>query len=115
MKRTRMAVSILVLVFVVMFVGCKKAEPPSPIVKMMENAGSGEVSKTLPDEVELRSTIGSISTQGSSYRSQEKVHRGEGVQPAGELERHDRGPCVCERLLARHGNSAEDGRQKVLR
>ena len=41
MKRTRMAVSILVLVFVVMFVGCKKAEPPRPIVKMMEDAGVG--------------------------------------------------------------------------
>ena len=51
MKRTRMAVSILVLVFVVMFVGCKKAEPPSPIVKMMEDAGSGEVSKTSDEGI----------------------------------------------------------------
>jgi len=46
-----MAISILVLVFVVMFVGCKKAEPPSPIVKMMEDAGSGEVAKTSDDGI----------------------------------------------------------------
>ena len=51
MKRTWMAVSILVFVFVVMFVGCKKAEPPSPIVKMMEDAGSGEVSKTSDEGI----------------------------------------------------------------
>ena len=51
MKRTWMAVSILVLVFVVMFVGCKKAEPPSPIVKMMEDAGSGEVAKTSDEGI----------------------------------------------------------------
>jgi hypothetical protein len=51
MKRTWMAVSILVLVFVVMFVGCKKAERPSPIVKMMEDARSGEVSKTSDEGI----------------------------------------------------------------
>ena len=51
MKRTRMAVSILVLVLMVMFVGCKKAEPPSPIVKMMEDAGSGEVAKTSDEGI----------------------------------------------------------------
>jgi hypothetical protein len=51
MKRTCMAVPMLVLVFVVVFVGCKKAEPPSPIVKMIENAGSGEVSKTSDEGI----------------------------------------------------------------
>ena len=51
MKRTWMAVSNLVFVFVVMFVGCKKAEPPSPIVKMMEDAGSGDVSKTSDEGI----------------------------------------------------------------
>lgn len=49
MKRARMTVSILVLV--VGFVGCKKAEPPSPIVKMMEDAGSGDVSKTSDEGI----------------------------------------------------------------
>ena len=51
MKRTWMAVSILVFVFVVMFVGCKKPEPPSPIVKMIEDAGSGEVAKTSDEGI----------------------------------------------------------------
>jgi len=49
MKRTWMAVSILVLVGAPM--GCKKAEPPSPIVKMMEDAGSGEVAKTSDEGI----------------------------------------------------------------
>ena len=49
MKRTWMAVSILVLT--VAPVGCKKAEPPSPIVRMMEDAGSGEVSKTSDEGI----------------------------------------------------------------
>jgi hypothetical protein len=47
MKQAWMAVSILVPV--VGFVGCKKAEPPSPIVKLMEDAGSGDLSK-ISDE-----------------------------------------------------------------
>jgi hypothetical protein len=49
MKRVWMAVSLLV--FVVGFVGCKKAEPPSPIVKMMEDAGAGDVSKTSDEGI----------------------------------------------------------------
>ncbi len=49
MKRAWMAVSILVLV--VGFVGCKKAEPPSPIVKLMEDARSGDVSKTSDEAI----------------------------------------------------------------
>jgi hypothetical protein len=44
-----MAVSILILVLV--FAGCKKAEPPSLIVKMMEDAGSGDVSKTSDEGI----------------------------------------------------------------
>jgi hypothetical protein len=51
MKRKCMAVSVLVLVYAVGFVGCKKAEPPSPIVKMMEDAGSGDVSKTSDEGI----------------------------------------------------------------
>jgi hypothetical protein len=43
MKRAWMAVSILVLA--VADVGCKKAEPPSPIVKRVEDAGSGDLSQ----------------------------------------------------------------------
>ena len=49
MKSTCMVVSILLLV--VEFEGCKKAEPPSPIVKMMEDAGSGDVSKTSDEGI----------------------------------------------------------------
>jgi len=51
MKRKCMVVSILILVCAVGFVGCKKAEPPSPIVKMMEDAGSGDVSKTSDEGI----------------------------------------------------------------
>ena len=51
MKRPWMTVSILVLIFVVVFAGCKKAEPPSPIVKVMEDAGSGDVSKTSDEGI----------------------------------------------------------------
>jgi hypothetical protein len=43
MKRAWMAVSILVLV--IEFNGCRKAEPPSPIVKKVEDAGSGDLSQ----------------------------------------------------------------------
>ena len=43
MKRAWMVVSILVLVGAP--VGCKKAEPPSPIVKRIEDAGSGDLSE----------------------------------------------------------------------
>ena len=51
MKRTCMALSILILVFVFEFGGCRKAEPPSPIVKMMEDAGSGDVAKTSDEGI----------------------------------------------------------------
>src|SRR5258708_2020016 len=44
MKRAWMAVSILVLAGAPM--GCRKVEPPSPIVKRVEDAGSGDLSKT---------------------------------------------------------------------
>lgn len=45
MKRACMAVSILVLVLLGFPVGCKKAEPPSPIVKKVEDTGSGDLSQ----------------------------------------------------------------------
>jgi hypothetical protein len=51
MKSTCMAVSIVLLALVIEFEGCKKAEPPSPIVKMMEDAGSGDVSKTSDEGI----------------------------------------------------------------
>jgi hypothetical protein len=43
MKRAWMTVSILVLAGAA--VGCKKAEPPSPIVKKVEDAGAGDLSQ----------------------------------------------------------------------
>jgi hypothetical protein len=43
MKRAWMAVSILVIVGAP--AGCNKAEPPSPIVKKVEDAGSGDLSQ----------------------------------------------------------------------
>jgi hypothetical protein len=49
MKRAWMAVSILVLV--AGFVGCKKAEPPSPIVKKVEDAGAGELSQATTKSI----------------------------------------------------------------
>jgi len=49
MKRASMVVSALALVFAA--AGCKKAEPPSPIVKMMEDAGAGDVSKTSDEGI----------------------------------------------------------------
>jgi len=49
MKRAWMAVSILVLV--AGFAGCKKAEPPSPIVKKVEDAGSGELSQATTKSI----------------------------------------------------------------
>jgi hypothetical protein len=49
MKRAWMAVSILGLV--VGYVGCKKAEPPSPIVKKLEDAGAGDLSNVSTDEI----------------------------------------------------------------
>jgi hypothetical protein len=51
MKRTCMAVSILVPILLGGLVGCRKAEPPSLIVKMMEDAGSGDVSKTSDEGI----------------------------------------------------------------
>jgi len=44
-----MAVSILVLV--AGFVGCKKAEPPSAIVKKVEDAGAGELSQATTKSI----------------------------------------------------------------
>jgi hypothetical protein len=44
-----MAGSILVLV--AGFVGCKKAEPPSPIVKKVEDTGSGELSQATTKSI----------------------------------------------------------------
>ena len=44
MKRAWMTVPVLVLVGA--FQGCKKAEPPSPIVKKVEDAGSGDLSQS---------------------------------------------------------------------
>ena len=49
MKRAWMAVSILVLV--AGFVGCKKAEPPSTIVKKVEDAGAGELSQATTKSI----------------------------------------------------------------
>ena len=49
MKRAWMAVSILV--FGSGFVGCKKAEPPSTIVKKVEDAGSGELSQATTKSI----------------------------------------------------------------
>ena len=49
MKRAWMAVSILV--FASGFVGCKKAEPPSRIVKKVEDAGSGELSQATTKSI----------------------------------------------------------------
>jgi hypothetical protein len=43
MKRAWMAVPILVVIGAP--AGCKKAEPPSPIVKKVEDAGSGDLSQ----------------------------------------------------------------------
>jgi hypothetical protein len=44
-----MAVPILVLV--VAAVGCKKAEPPSPIVQKVENSGSGDLSQASTNSI----------------------------------------------------------------
>src|ERR1700724_4314183 len=49
MKRAWIAVSILV--FASGFVGCKKAEPPSTIVKKVEDAGSGELSQATTKSI----------------------------------------------------------------
>ena len=49
MKRAWMAVSILV--FASGFVGCKKAGPPSTIVKKVEDAGSGELSQATTKSI----------------------------------------------------------------
>jgi hypothetical protein len=49
MKRAWMAGSILVLV--AGFVGCKKAEPPSAIVKKVEDTGSGELSQATTKSI----------------------------------------------------------------
>ena len=49
MKRAWMAVSILVLV--AGFAGCKKAEPPSTIVKKVEDARSGELSQATTKSI----------------------------------------------------------------
>jgi hypothetical protein len=49
MKRAWMAV--LMLGLVVGFVGCKKTEPPSPIVKKLEDAGAGDLSNSSSDDI----------------------------------------------------------------
>jgi len=49
MKRAWMAGSILILV--AGFVGCKKAEPASPIVKKVEDTGSGELSQATTKSI----------------------------------------------------------------
>ncbi len=49
MKRAWMAV--LILGLLVGFVGCKKAEPPSPIVKKLEDAGAGDLSNSSTDDI----------------------------------------------------------------
>jgi hypothetical protein len=46
-----MAVSILVLVGAP--VGCKKAETPSPIVKKVEDAGSGDLSQASTNSISI--------------------------------------------------------------
>lgn len=49
MKRASMA--FLILGLVVGFVGCKKTEPPSPIVKKLEDAGAGDLSNSSSDDI----------------------------------------------------------------
>ncbi len=49
MKRPWMAVPILVVVGAA--VGCKKAEPPSPIVKKVEDTGSGDLSQVTTNSI----------------------------------------------------------------
>jgi len=49
MKRARLAV--LILGLVVGFVGCKKTEPPSLIVKKLEGAGAGDLSNSSSDDI----------------------------------------------------------------
>ena len=106
-----MAVSILVLVFVIVFVGCKKAEPPSPIVKMMEDSGSGEVSETSDEGI----TDGSTSTRPFSKKSRKKCIDVRASKPPANWSDTTEGRVCANAYLARHGNSAENGRQKVLR
>jgi hypothetical protein len=49
MKRPWIAASILSLALGV--VGCKKVEPPSPIVEKLEDAGAGDLSNSSTDEI----------------------------------------------------------------
>src|SRR5260221_3791498 len=49
MKGPCMEVSLLVVV--VGAVGCKKTEPPSPIVKKLEDAGAGDLSNASTEEI----------------------------------------------------------------
>ena len=49
MKRAWMTVPVLVLVGAPQ--GCKKAEPPSPIVKKVEDTGSGELSQATTKSI----------------------------------------------------------------
>ena len=51
MKWTSIAVSVLFPVLFTVLVGCQKAEPPSQIVKTMEDAGSGDVAKVSDVEI----------------------------------------------------------------
>ena len=49
MKRSWMAVPILVLGGAAM--GCKKAEPPSPIVQKVQDSGSGDLSQASTNSI----------------------------------------------------------------
>jgi hypothetical protein len=46
MKLTCAAVVASTMALTIILAGCKKPEPPSPIVKLMEDAGAGDVSAT---------------------------------------------------------------------
>jgi hypothetical protein len=46
MKLTCAAAAVSIMALTIIPAGCKKPEPPSPIVKLMEDAGAGDVSAT---------------------------------------------------------------------
>ena len=111
MKRKCMAVSILVLVYAVGFVGCKKAEPPSPIVKMMEDAGSGDVSKTSDEGI----TRWLDQHKPVLLEVKKKCIEVRASNPPANWSDTTEGRVCANAYSTRYGNSAEDGRQKVLR
>ena len=51
MKRTREAAVVSIIAITTIVAGCKKPEPPSPIVKLMEDAGAGDVSATSDEGI----------------------------------------------------------------